>query len=219
MSARKLIRRTSIAGTTLLIAGGAVGAMAASASAATTTLQRYQAPRVAVGSVELGSPLQYEQFLALQGGRFHGDVDYTNWTYAEPGSGVFAPAAGPHALVFTFAGTPYAHTLNGGLKLVALSPDKLAFSGSGAYNGQAGATWKIRGQITDHKVKATITYNGTLNPGYKVTLTGTIATNGSVSPRRQSSQHQALTFTMPAGSFTSVLHYIAPIRLGRGVAS
>jgi len=46
-------------------------------------------PREAYGSVELGGPLQYEQFLALQGfGRNHGQVNYTNWTYAEPGSGV-----------------------------------------------------------------------------------------------------------------------------------
>ena len=33
----------------------------------------------------LGNPLQYEVFLALQSGRDHGQVDYTNWTYAEPG--------------------------------------------------------------------------------------------------------------------------------------
>ena len=80
--------------------------------------------------------------------------------------------------MFTFAGAQYAHTLNGGLKLVALSPDKLAFSGNGYYNGQAGATWKISGRVTDGKVKATITYNGTLDPGYKVTLTGTVANDG-----------------------------------------
>ena len=98
--------------------------------------------------MELGNPLQYEQFLALQGfGRFHGEVDYTNWTYAEPGSGVWAPAQGSHALVFTYQGSQYAHTLNGGLKLVALSPERLAFSGTGAYNDQAGATWAISGQV------------------------------------------------------------------------
>ena len=38
--------------------------------------------RAAYGSVELGSPLQYETFLAFQsnafqGNRFHGSVDYT----------------------------------------------------------------------------------------------------------------------------------------------
>ena len=210
MSARTLLRRTSVAGVTLLIAGGAAGAMAASASASTTQ-PRYQ-PRETAGSVELGSPLQYEQFLAIQGGRFHGDVDYTNWTYLEPGSGVFAPAAGPHALVFTYRGSQYDHTLNGGLRLVALSPNQLAFAGHGSYSGQAGATWAISGRVTDRKVKATITYNGTLEPGYRLTLTGTVANNGSVSGIAESSQGQALTFTLPAGSFASVLHYVAPIR-------
>ena len=162
MSARALLRRTSLVGGTLLIAGGAAGAMAASASASTTQ-GRYQ-PREAAGSVELGSPLQYEQFLALPGGRYHGNVDYTNWTYAEPGSGVFAPAAGPHALVFTFAGAQYAHTLNGGLKLVALSPDKLAFSGNGYYNGQAGATWKISGRVTAARSRPPSPTTGHLTP-------------------------------------------------------
>jgi hypothetical protein len=184
--------------------------MAASASASTTQL-RYQ-PREAAGSVELGSPLQYEQFLAIQNGRFHGGVDYTNWTYLEPGSGVFAPAAGSHALIFTYQGSTYAHTLNGGLHLVALSPNRLAFTGSGSYNGQTGATWAISGRVVDNKVKATITYNGTLNPGYRLTLTGTVANDGSVSGTAESSQGQALTFTLPAGSFASVLHYVAPIR-------
>jgi len=209
MSTSKI--RTIITGTaTLTLAVGVAASTAGAASA--STLSHPPVPRAAVGSVELGSPLQYETFLALQGGRFHGDVDYTNWTYAEPGSGVWAPAAGAHALVFTYQGAQYAHTLNGGLKLVALSPERLAFSGSGAYNGQDGATWVISGQVAGGKVKATITYNGTLQPGYKVVLTGKVAKDGSLSGTAKSSQGQALTFTMPVGSFASVLHYIAPIK-------
>ena len=86
-------------------------------AASAATLPTKPLPRVAYGSVELAGPLQSESFLALQGGRHHGAVDYTNWTYAEPGSGVFAPAAGSHALVFTYQGSQYAHTLNDGLKL------------------------------------------------------------------------------------------------------
>jgi hypothetical protein len=165
----------------------------------------------AIGSMELGNPLQYETFLALQSGRNHGDVDYTNWTYTEAGSGVWAPASGSHALVFTYQGSPYSHTLNNGLTLVAMSPDRLAFSGSGEY-GQAGATatWAISGHVTDGSLGATITYNGTLTPGYKVTLSGMVATDGSVSGTALSSTGQALTFTMPAGTFVSVLHYVAP---------
>jgi hypothetical protein len=46
-----------------------------------------------------------------------------------------------------------------------MSPEQLVFSGTGAYNDQAGATWKINGQATWAACKATITYNGTLKPG------------------------------------------------------
>jgi hypothetical protein len=190
------------------------GAATASAASASTT-QRHEPARVAYGSVELGSPLQYEQFLALQGfGRHHGTVDYTNWTYAEPGSGVYAPAGEtapghvttPIGLTFTYKNTLYAHTLNGGLQLTALSPDKLAFSGTGS-SGKT--TWKIDGQVRDSKFRATIAYDG---QSYTVVMRGTIASDGSVSGTALDSQGQALTFTMPAGSFTAVLHFIAPIR-------
>jgi len=209
MSTSKIRTIITSAATLTLVAGVA----ATTAGAASASVRPAPPPREAIGSVELGNPLQYETFLALQGfGRYHGDVDYTNWTYAEPGSGVWAPAAGPQGLVFTYQGSQYAHTLNGGLKLVAMSPERLAFSGSGEYNGQAGATWAITGQITKGTLKATIVYNGTLQPGYKVVLTGKVATDGSASGTAESSQGQALTFTMPAGAFVSVLHYIAPVQ-------
>jgi len=188
----------------MLATAGVAGASAASAS----TVQRHQPPRAAYGSVELGTPLQYETFLAFQGSRFHGSVDYTNWTYAEPGSGVFAPAAGTHQLVFTYQGSQYAHTLSSGLTLVALSPDRLAFSGSGSYNG-GGITWTLKGQVTDNNVRATIAYD---SQSYKVYLHGRVADDGSVSGVAESSTGQSLTFTMPAGSFVSVLHYVAPIK-------
>jgi hypothetical protein len=182
----------------------ATTAGATAASAAVTP------PRHAAGSVELGGAggtLQYETFLALQGfGRHHGVVDYTNWSYAEPGSGVWAPTQGPHALVFTYGGA-YNHTLNGGLKLVALSPERLAFSGTGFSGTQ---TWKIHGEVfRGSHIRATIAYD---NSTYKVLMTGKVAANGSVSGTAKSNQAQALTFTMPAGSFASVLHYVAPIR-------
>jgi hypothetical protein len=178
-------------------------------------------PRVAVGSMELSGPLQYEQFRAVQGfghHHNHGQVTYTNWTYGVPGSGVYAPQAGAHALDFTYQGVKYGHTLNGGLKLTAKSPDRLAFSGTGVYNAQAGATWKIAGFVDRTQLRAVIEYTGTLQPGYKVFLTGQVAADGSVTGNARSSQAQDLTFTMPIGAFASVLHYHAPIqsdRIGR----
>ena len=89
-----------------------------------------------------------------------------------------------------------------------MSPDQLAFSGTGSYNG-GGITWKITGRVTDARLKAVIAYDG--HP-YKVTLTGKVARDGSVTGTAISSTGQALTFTMPAGTFVSVLHYVAPIR-------
>ena len=197
--------RTIITGAAALaVTAGLAVTTAGAASAA--TLPTKPLPRVAYGSVELACLLQSESFLALQGGRYHGAVDYTNWTYAEPGSGVFAPAAGSHALVFTYQGNQYAHTLNGGLKLYALSPERLAFSGSGSYSG---GTWTIRGQVDRGRISATIAYDG---QSYKVFMTGKVASDGSVNGIARSSTQQALEFTMPAGSFASVLHYIAPIQ-------
>jgi hypothetical protein len=202
---------TAAAGTAAAATGIAAAAMLSApvaASAATLTSAR---PALAWGSVELGNPLQYEKFLAIQNGSHHGTVDYTNFTYAEPGSGVWAPANSQQTLTFTYAGTPYAHTLNKGLTLTALSPEKLAFSGSGFYNPQSSATWAISGLVNGNKVSFTIKYNGTLSPGYTVTATGTIAADGSASGTATSSQGQALTWTEGAGAFASVLHYVAPI--------
>jgi hypothetical protein len=204
------------------------GAGATAASAATTTPAAYRAPvRVAVGSIELGGPLQYDTFVALQGfGHNHGYVNYTNFNYPETGSGVWVPAGetspsqvtSPIAL--TFNGS-YVHTLNGGLVLKALSNDRLAFTGTGSYNTDPSAyPWTIKGQVKGDKVSFTIVYGGTGNPGYKVVAKGTIASDGSVSGtaatfNKNGTPAGPLTWAMPAGSFTSVLHIVTPIRSDR----
>jgi hypothetical protein len=90
--------------------------------------------------------------------------------------------------------------------------DRLAFSGTGSYNGQAGATWKIAGFVDRNQLRAVIEYTGTLQPGYKVFLAGKVAADGSVAGTARSSQGQGLTFTMPTGAFASVLHYHAAIQ-------
>ena len=206
------IRTIITSAATLTVAAG-VAATTAGAASASTLHPAAPLPRVAAGSVELGNPLQYEKFLALQGfGHNHGEVDYTNFTYASPGSGVYAPVSGQHAIVFGYQGSNYAHTLDGGLKLVALSPEKLAFSGTGSYNGQAGATWSIKGVVHNGDVKFEIVYTGTLQPGYKVDVTGTIAPDGSMTGTAVSSQGQDLTVGMPAGSWFSVLHFDARVQ-------
>ena len=165
------------------------GLLATTAATPASAAVRPPAPREAYGSMELGNPLQYETFLALQGyGRYHGMVDYTNWqalasTYGEAHSGVYAPEAAPITLTFTFGGSPYLHTLNGAsLQLTALSNNQLKFTGSGSYNPDPAAyPWTISGQVNGSKLTATIVYGGTGNPGYKLVMTGNIAADGSVS--------------------------------------
>ena len=205
MNARKHTHTIAASIGVLALAGGVAATTAASASASV-----HQPRAVAAGSVELASPLQYESFVALQGfGHNHGYVNYTNFTYADPGSGVYAPSAGPQALVVNNA---YNHTLNGGLKLIALSNNRLAFSGTGYYNASVSDTWTIRGQVNGNQVKATIAY-GSWSPGYKAVLTGTIAADGSVvlgTGLDTNGTH--LTWTMPKGSFFSVLSYRTPVK-------
>lgn len=204
-------RKTLIYAAAPLTLGALLATTAATpASAHVRPPQRH----VAVGQMELGgSALQYERFVALQGYQWwnHGDVTYTNFQYPELGSGVYAPQAGQHALDVTFQGAAYGHVLDGGLKLKALSPDRLAFNGTGSYTGQAGATWKIAGFTDRDQFRAVIEYTGTLQPGYKMVMIGKVLPDGSVLGTARSSQGQDLGFKLAAGTFGPVLHYHARI--------
>lgn len=210
--------------TGLIAATAVAGIGAATAGAASA------APlRAATGSVALSAPLQYEQFVAVQGhGPWHGAINYTNFTYAEPGSGVWVPAGetlpaqttlADTALSFQVNGTgpAYVHTLNGGMVLKADSPSKVEFSGTGEYSSP-GYPWTIQGQVSGHNVSFRIDYQGAINPGYNVEATGTIAADGSVSGTavshllNENAIDQHLTWTMPAGSFVSVLHFVTGVR-------
>ena len=120
--------------------------------------------------------------------------------------------AGSHALVFTYQGSQYAHTLNGGLKLYALSPERLAFSGSGSYSG--GGTWTIRGQVDRGRVSATIAYDG---QSYKVFMTGKVASD-SVGLRHLFFRNEAGAHVHHARRVVrlGVVTHIAPISINMG---
>ena len=114
--------------------------------------------------------------------------------------------------MFTYQGSQYAHTLNGAsLHLVALSNNRLAFSGTGVYGGTPAVNWTIKGQIINGKyVKAVISYDAPST--YKVAISGVIKPDGSLSGPADSAGQAGLTFAMPAGSFTSVLSYQAKVQ-------
>jgi hypothetical protein len=190
---------------------GVAGAGAAGASTLNqaTLMARHAPVRVATGSVGLTSPTQYERFTAIQGSPYHGAVRYTNFTAGEAGSGVWAPESAPHAVSFQLngVGTPYVHTLNGGLVLRALSNNRVAFSGTGKYT-LSPQTWAITGQVNGDHVSFTIRYDAST---YVVNGTGTIAPDGSASGNA-TAPGQTLTWAMPAGSFDQVLSYTAPVQ-------
>jgi hypothetical protein len=204
-------RRILTIGATAAAAAG-LAATTAGAAGATTTPAYHHRPAQAIGRVELGNPLQYETFRAQQQGLHHGWVNYTNFTYAQSGSGVWAPAAGEHGLAFFYGGQKYGHTLSSDLKMRALSPERLAFAGSGAYDDDAAVTWVIKGEVNRAKLTATITYAGPAAHSYKVFMVGKIGANGGAAGVAKSSTGQILPFKMAKGSFASVLHYVAPVK-------
>lgn len=162
------------------------------------------APR-ATGSVALAGPAQYVTFSALGSGRYHGWVDYTNFTYAAPGSHVWNISK---ATSLTFAGT-YAHTMKI-TRVIPLSNDTTRFIGFGHYTTDPSYTWVISGTVHRNMISFHILYTGT-NRGYWINGHGLIAGNGLVTGTSVTSAHQTLAFTMPAGSAFQVLSYRATV--------
>lgn len=190
------------------VAGIGVTTMGAASAA---TVHPHALPKISVGSIEMGTPLQYASFVTSTGHN-HGYIDYTNWQQPNRGTGVWAPeTATAHALTFTYAGGTYAHTLNAGLVLTAKSNTRLAFTGSGEYNG-GGYPWTIKGQVKGDHVTFTLkTTPASILPGYVMHATGTIAADGSVSGTSSDSLSRTQPWTMPAGSFGEVMQFTTPV--------
>jgi hypothetical protein len=189
-------------GALALALGGTAVATAGGASA--VQLRQHHIVQVAAGSVALANPLQYADFTAVPRGRFHGSIDYTNFTYPAAGTGVWN-ISGATAITFTAGTTNYAHTLDV-TSLTATSNHSTKFSGTGAYGTQY--TWVINGSVNWNMVRFTIRYN---NSTYAVTGRGRIGPDGSVTGTATDTNNTALTFTMPPGSAYSVLSYQAKV--------
>jgi hypothetical protein len=200
------LRALLTSGVLALAVGGTAVATAGGASA--VQLRQHHTVQVAVGSVALANPLQYANFIAVPRGHFHGSIDYTNFTYPDPGTGVWN-ISGATAITFTAGTTNYAHTLDV-TSLTATSNHSTKFSGTGAYGTQY--TWVITGSVNWNHLKFTIKYN---NSTYAVTGTGLIAADGSVTGTATDTYNTALSFTMPAGSAYSVLNYQARVTWAR----
>ena len=171
----------------------------------------------ATGQVALAGPvqnpsnglIQYASFSVFAGpGRYHGSIDYANFTVAAPGTHVWN-IGNANALTFVAGSSSYTHKMTVAT-ITPLSTHATKFSGTGFYTTDNTVTWKINGTVNWNAVSFTIVYTGTGAP-YNVSGHGWIKPDGSVSGIARDSNGLTLSFTMPAGSAFEVFRYAAPV--------
>lgn len=165
----------------------------------------------ATGSIGM-SPTQFAAFNAFDYGPTgdRGTVNYTNFDYGAPGSGVWLPAVGTYALTTYLGASPYLHTM----VIDTVTPVALKttmFSGTGFYVADPSVTWTVNGAINGSSIWFDIVYTGTYAP-YTFHAVGTIAPDGSISGTGTDSLLQpGETWTLPSGFAHEVLSYSASV--------
>lgn len=165
----------------------------------------------ATGSIALAGPAQYVSFNAFDYGATgdRGTVNYTNFTYPDPGSGVWALNA-QSSLVFEYGGLYYPHTMTID-SIYPTSNTSYTFTGSGSFDPDNAYTWTVAGSVSGTTVSLHIVYTGA-EAGYHLDATGTIQQDGSVIGTSFSdSLGRTLTWAMPAGSAHEILNYSASV--------
>jgi hypothetical protein len=172
----------------------------------------------ATAAVELlsGGNEQYATVNANAPGRdrYHnlGSVDYTNFSVPAR-SRVWSLNTGAAEKLTVWAnGNEYDHTLNAGEVLKALSNNDVNFTGTGFYNPVPSDTWSVAGNIKGRDVTFTITYGSWAVPAYSASFSGDIAFNGSARGHFKDVNNTVGTWSLPAGTFRTVLNYVAPIQ-------
>lgn len=162
----------------------------------------------ATGSVGLASPMQYVSFNAFDYGASgdRGTVQYTNFEFAVPGTGVWMMGGG--GTLDVELGGQYLHTMIVD-SVTPVSPTRTLFGGHGFYN-PGGYDWTLTGMISGSNVAFEITYTTGL-PGYVFSATGTIAPDGSMSGTATDTLLRNSTWSMPAGTAHEVFSYTAPV--------
>lgn len=160
----------------------------------------------ATGSVGLSAPTQFASFNAFDYGETgdRGTVNYTNWTYPAPTSGVW-DVSNLTQITFWLGGVPYVHTVS--LTVTPISVTSSTFIGTGTDVLSNPTT------ITGTQSGSTITFviTGTT---FVITGSGTIAAGGSMSGNASATEGSvitAFTWTALAGSALEVFSYTAPV--------
>jgi hypothetical protein len=143
--------------------------------------------------------------------RDKGFVDYTNFSVAAP-SRVWSLNTGvSEELTVWASGNKYEHTLNAGEILAAVSNNEVKFTGTGFYNPVPSDNWSVAGDIRGNHVTLNITYGSWAVPAYSANLSGRIAFDGSAHGYFKDSNNTRGTWSLPAGTFRTVLNYAARI--------
>ena len=172
---------------------------------ALVTASATSTPKV-TGSVALTNPLQYASFNAFDQSPVKGSITYTNFTYASPGSGVWNLNSPVH-IDFVIGGSPYDHTMVVDT-VTAENTNAIQFTAHGSYDANPSYTWNATGTVTGSAISLNLVYTG-LNPGYQLSLVGTIAADGSMSGTETGGSTG--TWSSPAASAFEVLSYTAPV--------
>jgi hypothetical protein len=162
------------------------------------------------GSFSLAGPAQYESINNASASG--GSLSYTNFTYADHGSGVWSlPSNGtPVELDFGLGGGNYPHHLI----VDSIQPTGLnsfTFTGHGSFDPDQSYTWTATGSVSGTVLSMHIVYTGT-QAGYTLDFTGAINADGSVTGTSFSdSLGRTLSVSMPANSLFEALSYTAPV--------
>jgi hypothetical protein len=160
-----------------VLAGLFVAAIAlpATAAQAVTTVQK------ATGSIVMANPKQAITFDVFETNPVKGNVTYTNFEYADPGSGVWVPGS---AFAVTFGVDPstdivstYDFTI---ASTTPLSPTSLSFTGNGVQQ-VGGWHGPVTGTISGSTLNFKLIEQNDADPlSYTLNATGTIDANGVI---------------------------------------
>jgi hypothetical protein len=198
-----------------------MAAVATSAAMATTAsaapLRHHDRPDHATAAVELlsGSNEQFATVNANAPGYHKGFVDYTNFSVASPSRVWSLNTGASEELTVWASGNQYNHTLNAGEILAAVSNNEVKFTGTGFYNPVPSDNWSVAGDIRGNHVTLNITYGSWAIPAYSANLSGRIAYDGSAHGYFRDSNNTRGTWSLPAGTFRTVLNYKAQISTDR----
>ena len=175
----------------------------------------------ATGSIVMGAPGQDHNekqainFNAFERNTNKGNVTYTNFQYADAGSGVWAFGDAAFNVSFEYEGQcqgACVHTLQV-TDFQPLSPTSLSFEGTGVYASNPTWTETFTGTIVGNKITLTLDADddGALYQWNTTSLSGTITPEGLISGLWNDNIARGGSFEIAAGAVSEVFSFTTPV--------